>query len=318
MTFINKYRPIHFKDYENDKAELITTIQYLIKTNVVNVLFIGCSNSGKSVFLESCIREYVAKYNLLEASHVLRLNNIKEQGIQYFRNDLRFFCQNIPAKGVKKLVVIDDIDLIAEQGQQILANCVDKYSESTNFMASCTNTHKIINQIQTSLLTLTIPKVSSDLQQRLFYKIIKLENLSFTEDSKAFLLKMTPNIKNMLNNLQKCSLYSSDIIDIDSLTKLICNINNVQFDQFTCYLQAGDLIGASELLLSLFESGYSVIDILDAYFSYVSLTNLYTDKQKYEIVKVITYFTTIFHTIHEDSIELPLFVNSLLIIFVTS
>lgn len=314
MTFISKYKPSLFNDYEADKAPIITTLKMLIDINTINILFIGNANTGKSILLESIIKEYNIKYNQSSNNHVLRLNNIKEQGIQYFRNDLRCFCQNIASSKVKKLVIVDDVDLITEQAQQVLANCIEKYSDSTNFLLSCTNTHKVINQVQASLLTLLIPTISTELKQNLFMKVINTENISLTQESQILFLTLTSNIKNMLNNLEKCSLYTSEIIDVDTLTSLICNIHSITFDNFSRCLKNGDLLHASEILLDLYHSGYSVIDILDNYFAYVSKTNMYNDEDKYQIVKTITHFTAIFHMIHEDALELPIFVNSLITI----
>ena len=76
--------------------------------------------------------------------NVLSINSLKEQGIQYYRNELKTFCQTksviLPKK--KKLVILDDIDNINEQSQQVFRNCIDKYSQNVHFIASCTNTPK--------------------------------------------------------------------------------------------------------------------------------------------------------------------------------
>ena len=53
------------------------------------------------------------------------------------------------------------------------------------------------------------------------------------------------------------------------------------------------------------------MDILDNYFLFVKITNLLTDKQKYDIIPVICKYITIFYNIHEDEIELALFSNNL-------
>ena len=69
------------------------------------------------------------------------------------------------------------------------------------------------------------------------------------------------------------------------------------------------------ILYDLFDRGYSVIDIYDNYFLYVKLTSLLSETQKYEAIKILCKYITIFHNIHEDEIELALFSNNLLKIF---
>ena len=63
------------------------------------------------------------------------LNNSKDQGIHFYRNEVKTFCQTcslIPNK--KKFVVIDDIDYINEQSQQAFRNIIDKYNHNIHFI----------------------------------------------------------------------------------------------------------------------------------------------------------------------------------------
>ena len=66
----------------------------------LNILLIGNSGSGKTSLIEATIREY---YNLDHIPHnnVMIINNLKEQGITYYRNEVKTFSQsrsNIPNK----------------------------------------------------------------------------------------------------------------------------------------------------------------------------------------------------------------------------
>ena len=53
------------------------------------------------------------------------------------------------------------------------------------------------------------------------------------------------------------------------------------------------------------------MDIYDNYFLYVKSTNIINETHKYEIIKILCKYITIFHNIHEDEIELSLFSNNL-------
>jgi DNA polymerase III delta prime subunit len=126
--FLNKYQPFFFKDFETD-PEMLDILNTLIGMNNLNVLFIGDIGSGKTAFLNSVIREY---YKGLEPSqyseNILHINSLKDQGINYYRNDVKTFCQTSSyIKSKKKIIVLDDIDFINEQSQQVFRNCIDKY-----------------------------------------------------------------------------------------------------------------------------------------------------------------------------------------------
>jgi DNA polymerase III delta prime subunit len=50
---------------------------------------------------------------------------------------VKTFCQTCSViKGKKKIIVLDDIDLINEQSQQVFRNCIDKFSHNVNFISS--------------------------------------------------------------------------------------------------------------------------------------------------------------------------------------
>jgi hypothetical protein len=59
-----------------------------------------------------------------------------------------------------------------------------------------------------------------------------------------------------------------------------------------------------------------VMDILDNYFLYVKTSDILTEDEKYLIIPLLCKYITVFHNIHEDEIELALFTNNLIDIFV--
>ena len=115
-------------------------------TECVHLLLIGFNSSGKTSFLETLILEYYGNIDKKQIhSNCLYINNLKDQGINYYRNDVKTFCQTstfIPNK--KKIIILDDIDLLNEQSQQVFRNLMDKYSENILFLASCLNIQKVI------------------------------------------------------------------------------------------------------------------------------------------------------------------------------
>ena len=61
----------------------------------------------------------------------------------------------------------------------------------------------------------------------------------------------------------------------------------------------------------LIDKGYSVTDILDNYFTFVKITDLLNEEEKYKIIPFICKYITIFHNLHEDEIELLFFTNNI-------
>ena len=57
------------------------------------------------------------------------------------------------------------------------------------------------------------------------------------------------------------------------------------------------------------------MNILDAIFNFIKLTDLLNEKIKYKLIKYLCKFITIFHEIHEDEIELLFFTNNIIHLF---
>ena len=66
----------------------------------LNILFIGNNGSGKTTLIYTIIREYY-KCGTIPNNNILTINNVKDQGIHYYRSEVKTFCQTpsiIPKK----------------------------------------------------------------------------------------------------------------------------------------------------------------------------------------------------------------------------
>ncbi len=313
ILFINKYQPHYFKDFEVDN-EILTMLETLISMNNLNILFIGDIGSGKTSFLNAAIREY---YNGLEPNkyetNILHINSLKEQGINYYRNDVKIFCQtSSEVKGKKKIVVLDDLDLINEQSQQVFRNCIDKYSHNVHFICSCSNTQKVIESLQSRLSLIKIKPLATENLLKIMNKIKEAENIQIDADAQDFILNVSNNTAKILINYMEKFKILNKRVTLDLANKICTNISFFTLKQYTQHLLDKELCKAIKLIYNIFDNGYSVMDILDNYFLFIKITNILTEEQKYKIIPLICKYITIFHNIHEDKIELSLFTNNLL------
>ena len=158
QTFISKYKPFRIGDFQAS-GEFLSILKALFVIDDLNMLFVGDANSGKTSFLYAIIREYygVANESALPENNIMFINNLKEQGINFFRTEMKTFCRSHSSiYGKKKMIVIDDMDSINEQSQQVFRNYIDKYKRNVNFIFACSNTQKIIESIQSRVHILHI------------------------------------------------------------------------------------------------------------------------------------------------------------------
>ena len=308
--FINKFQPLYFNEFEINN-EIFDILNTLLSMNNLNILFIGDIGSGKTSFMNSLIREYYKGHDNYE-SNILHINSLKEQGINYYRNDVKTFSQTssaIPQK--KKIVVLDDLDIINEQSQQVFRNCIDKYSHNVHFICSCSNSQKVIESLQSRLIIIKIKPLHRDNLYKIMRKIELIENIIIHEDAENFVLDICNNTaKILINYMEKFKLLNTEIT-LELAQQVCTNISFLSFHEYTVLLKAHQLNEANKMFYSIYEKGYSVMDILDNYFLFVKTTTLLTETEKYKIIPYLCKYITVFHNIHEDEIELSLFTNNL-------
>jgi DNA polymerase III delta prime subunit len=304
-----KYRPCYFKDLEIDN-DIIDILNTMISMNNLTILFIGDSGSGKTTLINTLITEYYGKSQYID--DILVINSLKEQGIQYYRTEVKTFCQTrCSIQGKKKIVILDDIDNINEQSQQVFRNCIDKYSNNVHFISSCSNIQKVIDSLQSRKIIIKLKPFTNDRLNTILQKTKKSENLVCDAKTDRLVLSVSNgSVCVLLNYLEKFKIINEPIT-YDLVSKVCTNISFTVFDTYTNAVIQSKLNDAVHLLYDLFDKGYSVMDIYDNYFLFVKVTDILSETQKYEIIKLLCKYITIFHNIHEDEIELALFTNNM-------
>jgi replication factor C subunit 2/4 len=318
LPFIYKYQPIFLKDFEMDE-EMLLLIRTMITMDMLNILFISDSGSGKTSLINTIIREYYGynNINIMNDTNILSINSLKEQGIAYYRNEVKTFCQTaclIPGK--KKILILDDLDMINEQSQQVFRNCIDKYSDNVHFISSCINTQKVIDSIQSRMTIVKIKTLDINNLIKIVKRICALENIQMTPETELFIISISNySVRIIINYLEYLKLLNMPIT-IDIATSICTNISFKYFEEYTNYCKVDkNLSKATGMMYKLVDKGYSVMDILDNYFLFIKTTAILSEDEKYSIIKYICKYITIFYNIHDDEIELALFTNNIIKMF---
>jgi len=311
--FINKYQPSSLDDFSFN-SEVVEILKTLILMNNLNILLVGNSTSGKTSLLNTIIKEYYCDISEKEyIDNVLYINSLKEQGINYYRTDVKTFCQTSSLiKNKKKIIVLDDIDTINEQSQQVFRNFIDKYSHNVQFISSCSNIQKVIESLQSRLTIIKLKSFNKENLIDIMNKIKKIENIEIDADAEEFIINISNNnVKILINYMEKFKLLN-ERITLNYAHQLCCNISFVIFEEYTNLIKQQNIEHSIKLIYEIYDKGYSVMDIIDNYFLFIKNTNILTEDEKYKIIPYICKYITIFHNIHEDEIELALFTNNII------
>ena len=310
--FITKYKPYYIDDFKGNE-KLISVIKSLIKIDDLNILVTGSGNSGKTSLLYAIIREYygLSKEDNLPENNIMHINSLKEQGINYYRNEMKTFSQSKSSIfGKKKLVIVDDLDLINEQSQQVFRNHIDKYKTNIHFVSVCSNIHKVIESIQSRLHIIRLKSPHMDTVSNIMDNIIKCEQLQIPPETKKYILTFSKySIREIISHLEKISILSKigESVDIEKCKKVISDISYKEFEKYIMLLKDNNVDDAVQILYNIHDYGYSVIDILDKFYAFVKNTDLIDEDKKYNLLPILCKYITYFHNLHEDIIEVVLF-----------
>ena len=312
LPFLKKYQPKKYNEFVIDEA-YIQLLKTLIDMNNLNILLIGDSGTGKTSLIEATIREYY-QLDKIPKNNVLYINSLQEQGISYYRNEVKTFCQTSSGiHGKKKFIILDDIDVINEQSQQVFRNCIDKYSHKVHFLASCSNIQKTIESIQSRCTLINLKQNQTQLLKKIIKRIKTAENLNITKQAESFIMNICNNsIRLLINYLEKFSLLNEKIT-LDIAKKICTNISFYDFERYTnAWYVDKSLKKSVDIIYDIHDKGYSVMDILDSYFQFIKICNIIDETNKYKIIHHICQYISYFHTLHEHEIELVFFTNELI------
>ena len=121
------------------------------------------------------------------------------------------------------------------------------------------------------------------------------------------------SIREILSHLEKISILSTnhELIDIEKCKNIISNISHKQFENYIENIKANKLQDSIDILYYIYDYGYSVIDILDMFFSFVKTTQYLDEERKYKILPILCKYITYFHSLHEDVVEIVIFTQEI-------
>jgi len=311
MLFIKKFRPLYLNDYNMEPVRL-KLFKTILKMQSMQVLLVGEPATGKTSILNTLILEYYKNTPFQEYIYnIMHITTLKDYGINNYKTSVKTFCQTCSKiRGKKKILILDNLDLLNEQSQQVFRTLIDKYSHTVHFIASCTNIQKVIESLQSRFINVIIPPIQQSLLYSIIHKIIKSEKLVVDENAEKFIIDISNNcVKNVINSMEKFKLLNQHItlkIAIESCA----DINFFIFEEYIGILKTGHINNAIQILQKIYDTGYSVIDILDNFFMFIKITQILSDSEKYQIISVICKYIAIFNNVHEDEIELFLFTNN--------
>lgn len=203
---------------ENKKVfERLTN--FLQTYKIPNILFHGNHGCGKKTILEWFIKQLYDDnlYTKTNSSYILRVNCIKDNGIDYIRNQLQLFSKiNVifdeSAKYKFKSVILYNADNLTMDAQTALRRCIEIYSNKTRFFITSRYPKRILNPIISRFCNIYVSQPIINGKLTSYYKINRDAKRILT-NSKTVNKLIEKHIEE-LDNYSNSNDKSKSIIDI--------------------------------------------------------------------------------------------------------
>jgi len=311
---INKYKPTKIQDcYFN--VNTMTILENFIANNNYNFIVQGESGSGKSSTINIIINKYFNSNAFLINTNVCYITILKDQGVNFYKNDIKLFINNYTNNGYKKFIVIEDVELFSEAIQLNFVELVKNYKSNIFFLLSTSNVLKINVTLYEMLDIIELKKIDDLFLNTILNTILNSENLTIDDSIKKYIINLSNNsINNLINNIEKLKLlYNNfncleDLIQLDLVSDIIINNFDILVDKCT----NSSIKESMDYILNLIDKGYSIIDILENFLYYIKYNNTsICEENKFLIIKNIIKYINNYFTIEEDNIEIIFFINNL-------
>ena len=295
---LNKYKPTTI-DEINLNLHTKQLLKKLITINELHLLIVGSITSGKSSLVNIILNDISLK---IDKDNILYINLLKDQGLNYYKNNLKNFCDTVGLNNAKKTIVIEDLDIFNENTQNLFYNIINKYP-SINYIITTTSILKIHNSIIDLLEIIEIEKIELPFLLNIANNINNKENLNLNDKEIDNLIKSSNfSITNLINYFQKIVLLKSEKNNIENLDS---NIILYKFNDYFKLCKEKKYKAACNIIVNIINNGFSIIDILESLMLYLKTYDLELNQEEiFKIIKIVLKYINIFYNLHEDDIEI--------------
>ncbi|CDR45831.1 CYFA0S20e00672g1_1 [Cyberlindnera fabianii] len=287
LPWVEKYRPLVLKDVVGN-TETIERLKLIARDgNMPHVIISGLPGIGKTTSVHCLARELLGKsYN----DAVLELNASDDRGIEVVRNKIKQFAQKkvqLPT-GRHKIIILDEADSMTPGAQQALRRTMEIYSNTTRFAFACNQSNKIIEPLQSRCAILRYGKLADEEVLKRLLEIIKEEDVKYSNDGlEALIFTAEGDMRQAINNLQS-TVAGFGFVNGENVFKIVDSPHPLVIKKMILSCVRDKNIDESlGFLKTLWEKGYSAIDIASTSFKVTKNLNEVNESKRLEIMREI-------------------------------
>lgn len=268
-------------------TETVERLQLIAKEgNMPHLIISGLPGIGKTTSIHCLAHELLGDaYN----NAVLELNASDDRGIDVVRNKIKQFAQKkvqLP-KGRHKIIILDEADSMTPGAQQALRRTMEIYSNTTRFAFACNQSNKIIEPLQSRCAILRYGKLADEEVLKRLLEIIKAEDVKYSNDGlEALIFTAEGDMRQAINNLQS-TVAGFGFVNGENVFKIVDSPHPLVIKKMILSSVEGDIDTALEYLKTLWDKGYSAIDIASTSFKVTKNLTTLSEAKRLDVMKEI-------------------------------
>lgn len=196
MLLTEKYRPKKLLDFSVEDYVRSYMDKAVKSGKMQHTIFYGTSGVGKSSIIQFLCNTI--------SDDVLVINASEERGIDVIREKIIPFASSVSFTNKLKIVDFREADQLTRDSQKALNDVIEEYSDTTIFLFSTNDIHKIIDSIKSRCVKLHINGGTPQQCINVLKKIVINENIDIDPiNAKEIVVKNFPDIRKMINELQQ-------------------------------------------------------------------------------------------------------------------
>ncbi len=184
--------------------------KYIEDEEIPHLLLHGIQGSGKTSMAKIFI-------NSLPCTSLTLNGSSNDRGVAVVKGKVKDFAasQTVGDKKIK-IVFIDEANGMTIDAMEALKNTIEKYSSKCRFILTTNSLYKIDPAIRSRCTDFEFSEFGKDRLFDLCCDILDQENIDFEDEDVDYIIeRLYPDIRSVVNNLQKCSI--SEKLDLNNL-----------------------------------------------------------------------------------------------------
>jgi DNA polymerase III delta prime subunit len=209
-----KYRPKSVKDVLLPSKVKQSLLEYVESDEIPHLLFISGAGRGKTTTAKALCHDIGAEYLYINAS--------ADNGIDVLRNKIGQFAKTKSLYSNKpKIVILDEFDFATPNFQAALRSPMEEFSKNVRFILTANYEYKIIDALKSRCQTYNFNIDDPTIKKEMIVQVAqRLKDILDKENVQCdgsvlidLIVKIYPDIRRLINILQKFSSENNGIID---------------------------------------------------------------------------------------------------------